>query len=569
MVNRTIQTQPKPTSHSPSQPVLKIIPLGGCGAFGMNITAYVHRRNVFLVDAGAIFPEPKELGVSRVIPDLDKWLKDYNLCAYIITHGHDDHIGAMPYLLRKYPAPVYGTPWTLALIKGRMEELNLPKRDLLKTVQPGDTVTIKEVSFEYFPVNHSIPHACALLVRAGGCTIFHSGDFKIDPDPYYEKTMDLGYLRAVGKRENVQLMLTDSTNVHSPGPSPSERSVVDPLANVLKKAPGRVFITTFASNFWRLESISLACKKSRRKIVLLGRSIQNCYSLAMDLGIFNWPDGMLITERQAANYRSDELVYIATGCQAEPRSALWRICAGEHRTITIKSSDTVVFSSRVIPGNEKSIFALQSMLEYKDVNIVTSKDDPKIHVSGHAYRGDLQRVVQAVRPHYYVPIHGSFSHLKANRGVAGKISKVFEDQIIKNGDTICVDRNRVYTEFDPKNVINTHYVDSESALVMTKDVLKERLDIGELGGFFISGLFVKKTKKWAKGPRVQPIGLPVGEAFCQQLVKALKAFSAELGGETQDLTSDLVGKEIENFTRRYCMRGLKKRPAVVSQVWIT
>lgn len=549
---------------------LHIIPFGGCGEFGMNMTAYILKKKLFLVDVGLLFPDQRKLGVSSIIPSIDKFIDSFGKVeAYLITHGHEDHIGALPYIYRRWPAPIYATPWTCGLIKKKFEEKRLSVKHIRK-VLAGQTVKAPPLSIRYIHVNHSIPDACALWIQSEHDSVFHTGDFKIDPKPVGTRPINLKELEKIGQA-GVDLLIADSTNAQSPGPSPAESSVIKPLEKLIRQADGRVILTTFASNLWRLKLIADICKRLGKKVLVSGRGIHNCYEMGVELKLFRWPEGILINESQLKNIPDRKVVILSSGSQGEFRSSLYRIANQEHRAIRIKSGDTVIFSARIIPGNERSILTLTDLLRKQGAHILTTRHHPEIHVSGHAYEDDLKKVLRLLRPKHYLPVHGTFSHLKANAELGEKLNyRDGRHTLIENGDILRLYRKRakIVGHVD----ISQQYVDQDSHMPMSWETLRERLRIGEFGLAIISGVFSKKRERFTAGPDLFLQGIPNSPE--ESLSRWTQKASLHIQGEIEkwldhnDPDEEKINHQCCLILRRLLSDHMKKNPVIIPQVYM-
>lgn len=548
---------------------VKVVPLGGCGEFGMNMTTYLFRNRLYVVDCGVRFPDPIKLGTDAIIPHVDPFFdRAGGPFAYIMTHGHEDHIGALPYILPRWPAPVYGTQWTLELIRNKFARRGLdPDRFSLIRVDAGDRIAGDDFNIEYIHVNHSIPMTCALMIRTPKVNIFHTGDFKFDDRPVIEPPADWVRIQAAA-RDGVDFLITDSTNSQAAGDCPGEASVLEPLIKTFKAAPAAVVISTFASNLWRLKTIVDACEASGRRLFVTGPGVEQTFAIAEAVGLYNVPAGIRLDDMGVARIARNKLVVLATGCQGEYRSALVRIAARQHRSFKIEEGDTVVLSSRIIPGNEKSIYYMMNDFLSQGAHVVTAREAPGIHVSGHAYSGDLLKLVSALRPKNYTPMHGGFSQLLANWNVGRSIPESKEtSRIIQNGDVLQVSAEGV--EHLGTLEVETRYVDGESGVVLPPDVLKERLKLGELGGALVTGAYNLKDRKWVAPPRVDLIGLhmPRGTDPEQWLDTAATSVRTRLPQlVTGGLSQEDAFEEMRISLRRQLSQVLKKKPVVLIKV---
>lgn len=551
---------------------VRIIPLGGCGEFGMNLTAYLHRERLFVVDCGVMFPDPMKLGVEAVIPGVhDLFEQAGGPLAYFLTHGHEDHIGAMPYVIERWPAPIYCTAWTAELLRGKFNRRGYGDRFPITVVEPGDHIRAEGFDVEYVHVNHSIPMSCALVIRTPKLKVFHTGDFRIDPTPVIEPKVDLEYLSELGK-EGIDLMLSDSTNATREGFGPSEKAVIKPLSKIFDDTKGAVVITTFSSNFWRIKSIIDICVEKGRKLLVLGRGVDNAISAAGETGIWTMPRGLRVEEENASQVPRGKLCVIATGSQGEFRSAMIRIALGEHKGFKIKDGDTVVFSSRIIPGNERIVQTMMSWIDKAGGKVVTTREDPGIHVSGHAWRGEILELMKRLKPKMFLPIHGTFTHMHANQTLLAEagLSKS-KTLLIENGDVVDAVRGKL--DRAGQIEVPLEFIDGESYLPIAYETLRQRLRIGENGGAFVSGVFNRKRKDWDVDPvlLLQGIELPWGTDTdewhadaVQRIMTGVEKF-LKLG----KIDSDAINEEVRVTLRRHFSAVLGKKPVVITQIHLS
>ena len=550
---------------------LRIIPMGGCGEFGMNLTAYIASGKLFVVDAGVRFPEPERLGVDAIVPAVDTWFQAIGgVHAYIITHAHEDHLGAVPHLLPKWPAPVYGTAWTIELLRLKLTKLGHdPNAFTLVTVEPGDHVTTTGFDAEYIHVNHSIPMTCCLFIRTPDLNVFHTGDFKFEEHPMLEPATDFALLKRIGD-EGVDLLLTDSTNADKDGHCPGEETVFEPLKRVVEHCTGAAIITTFASNLWRLKTIADVCVATGRRLCICGNGIETTLMIAKKLILYHLPESLRLAEDQVATFPRNRLVVLATGCQGEWRSALARMAAGSHRSITVGPGDTVIWSSRMIPGNEKAVFAMTNSFLRAGAKIVSGRDAPDIHVSGHAFGGDVERLVQTLRPRHFLPVHGSFTHMQANLGRPLSAGMTASSTLIENGDVLDVSRDGVVKA--GKIDIELEFVDAEAGVLISQGTLRERLRVGELGMALVDGVFDQSAKEWRAGPNISLNGLCLPlmvntDEWLEKMGRQLAHHLRPLLSQAQS-TPDGVTEEARLFVRRQLTRLLRKKPVVLVKLHI-
>lgn len=397
-------------------PRLRIIPLGGLGEIGKNMTVFEYGEDIIVVDMGSIFPKDDMPGIDLVIPDITYLMKNADrIRGYVLTHGHEDHIGAAPYVLSEVPAPVYGTRLTLAFVEHKLKEHKLEDIDL-HVVVPGDKVQIGCFEVEFIRVSHSIAGAVALAIHSPAGTVVHSGDFKVDYTPIGDELMDFGRLAELG-REGVMLLLCESTNVERPGYTMSERRIGQTFMDLFGQADARIIISMFASNIHRIQSVVDAAVRYNRKVCLVGRSMVNNAKIAMRLGELYIPEGRLLNVDEIDRYEDNELVVITTGSQGESMSGLSRMAFAEHKKLEIKDSDMVIISAAPIPGNEKSVYRVINQLVSTGANVVYEKL-AEVHASGHACQEELKLMHALVRPKYFIPIHGEARHLHQHARLA-------------------------------------------------------------------------------------------------------------------------------------------------------
>ncbi len=414
---------------------LKIIPLGGLGEIGKNITVFEYKDDLIIIDCGMTFPEDEMLGVDIVIPDITYLIKNKEkIKGLILTHGHEDHVGAIPYVLKKINVPIYGTKLTLGLLNTKLKEHNLGDAEL-NVVNTGDTIKLGEFQVEFIRTNHSIPDSVALAIHTNVGTIIHTGDFKIDYTPISGKVIDLNRFAELGSK-GVLALLSDSTNVTRHGYTMSERSVGDTFKDLFSKADSRILVATFASNVHRIQQIIDAAELYNRKVVLSGRSMVNTVTVAYELGYLRMQEGTLIDINDMNKYRKDELVIITTGSQGEPMSALTRIAFSEHRKIELLPDDLVIISASPIPGNEKTVSRIINKLIENGTKVVYEAL-AEVHVSGHACQEELKLIHTLVKPKFFIPVHGEHRHLKVHADLSHSLGTPRENIfILDNGQTL-------------------------------------------------------------------------------------------------------------------------------------
>jgi len=405
---------------------LKVIPLGGLQEIGKNITVFEYGEDIVVVDCGLAFPEDDMLGIDLVIPDVTYLAKNKDkIRGIVLTHGHEDHIGGLPYILRDINVPVYGTRLTLGLVGCKLEEHGLLSSTKLINVEPGETIELGAFKVEFIRSTHSIADSVALALHTPIGVIIHTSDFKIDYTPIEGKAIDLARFAELG-RKGVLLLLCDSTNVERPGYTMSERTVGEKLEEIFMDTKGRILVATFASNVHRIQQIINASDKFDRKVAVVGRSMVNVVNVATNLGYLNVPEGVMIDIDQIGRYTPDKIVIITTGSQGEPMSALSRMAISEHRKVEIESGDLVIISASPIPGNEKSIFKVINELFKKGANVIY-ESLADVHVSGHACQEELKLIHNLVKPMFFMPVHGEYRHLKQHANLANNLGMPMEN----------------------------------------------------------------------------------------------------------------------------------------------
>lgn len=397
---------------------IKVSFLGGLNEVGKNMTLFEYGEDMFLVDCGLAFPDQDMLGVDLVLPDFTYVERNADrIRGIVITHGHEDHIGGLPYLLKVLNVPVYGTKLTIGLIQGKLREHGLLNSASLNVIKPGDVITLGGFTVEAIHVNHSIPDALGLAIRCEGGTIVHTGDFKIDTTPIDGGMMDLGRLAEIGQ-EGVLCLMSDSTNAERPGFTESERKVGESFETLFRKAGNnRIIVATFSSNIHRVQQIMNVAASLGRKVALVGRSLENVVSISAELGYLNIPEGIVIDINMINRYPADKLVIITTGSQGEPMSALTRMAFSDHRKVEIHPNDYVIISATPIPGNEKTVSRVVNELMKLGADVVYEKMY-EVHVSGHACQEELKMIMGIVKPKYFIPVHGELKHLRKHAGLA-------------------------------------------------------------------------------------------------------------------------------------------------------
>ncbi len=456
------------------------IPLGGLGEFGMNMMALRCGDDIIVIDAGMMFPESELLGVDLVIPDITYLKQNRQLVrAIILTHGHEDHIGALPYILRDLNVPIYGTRFTLALVKKRLSEANLLDSTTLREVIPGRRIEVGPYEIEFIPVTHSTIDCVALAVRTPVGVIIHTGDFKIDHTPVGGAGFDIHTFARYGN-EGVLALFSDSTNVERPGITPSERAIVPRIEELARSAPRRVILSCFASSIHRIQQVIDIASRVGRKVAFVGRSMVDNVEIAHELEYLRIPDGMVVRSQDIRSFDARKIIILASGSQAEPMSSLSRIAVDNHRFVSVDENDTVILSSRIIPGNEKAIFRMLDHMFRRRALVYYDNSAGVIHVSGHASQEEQKLVLQLVKPKYFIPVHGEFRHLFRHAALAHQLGVVSgEILLVENGQNIEFTEDGAFRR-DPVTAGRV-LVDSGSLEEIEEVVVRDRKHLSEDG----------------------------------------------------------------------------------------
>jgi ribonuclease J len=481
---------------------IEIIPLGGIGEFGMNCMGIRFGDEMIIVDAGMGFPEETPYGVDISIPNFD-FLDEYKdeLTALFLTHGHEDHIGALPYFLKKFNLPVYGSRFTLALAEKRLDEHDLLDSVLLHRVRPNDVVEIGSFKVEFIHASHSLVDCFSLAITTPIGTIIHTGDYKIDDTPVIGAPYDLRTLGKYGD-EGVLALLSDSTNATVPGRTPSERDVIPAFEEIFAEAAGRIIVATFSSSIHRLQIVFDMAKKFDKKLCVLGRSMQKNVEIATEHGLLKIPHDTLVGLGESRTLGESEIVYLITGSQGENRAALWNMATGSYKGLTVEKGDTVVLSARIIPGNEKSISRLIGNLYKRGANIIEERRR-LIHVSGHASQEDIKIMTETARPKYLIPIHGEYRMLFRHKEYVKNHVEGYTDEnviLIENGD--CLEIDDFGARVIVKNDLVKTFIDEESLSEIEYDIVRERKKLAYGGAISLVVTVDKETKEMAGEPQI-------------------------------------------------------------------
>ena len=482
-----------------SENKLKIIPLGGLGEIGKNMTIIRYGDEMIMIDAGLMFPENDMLGIDLVIPDISYVLENKTcLRAIILTHGHEDHIGALPYILKKLSVPVYGTKLTLGILTGRLKEDGVECKNL-RAVSSGEIVMIGCFSVGFIRVNHSIPDSVGLSIKTPVGMIVHTGDFKLDYTPIDGKMTDFRRFADLGQR-GVLLLMADSTNSEKEGHTPSEKTVGTAFNRVFQNAPGRIVLATFSSNVHRIQQAIDTAIRYRRRVAILGRSMVNVVNISLELGYIHAPEGTIIDIEDIRNYPANKIVIITTGSQGEPMSALTRMAMSDHRQVDIIPGDTVVISATPIPGNEKLVAKTVDNLLRLGANVIHRREEG-IHVSGHASRDELRLIHNLIKPKFFMPVHGELHHLFAHAKLA--------EELGMNRENILVGENGSVFEFTRDSAKLTGRINSGVIMVdglgvgdVGNIVLRDRRQLSQDGILIVVVTLNRSTGRIASSPDI-------------------------------------------------------------------
>lgn len=481
------------------EPRLKVIPIGGLNEIGKNMTLLEYDDQILIIDCGMSFPEDEMYGIDIVIPDFTYLIENREkLVGMVITHGHEDHIGAIPYLLKHIKIPIYGTRLTLGLIENKLKEHQVVGD--LRNINAGDNFQLGDFKIETIRTTHSIADSICLVIETPAGIVFHSGDFKIDYTPIDGEPIDLSKLAEIGKR-GVTLMLCDSTNATRKGFTSSERVVGQTIENIFRQAKTRIIIATFSSNVHRVQKIIESAIKVGRKVAISGRSMENVVAIAIELGYLNIPDGTIIDLKVAKNLPDEKVVIITTGSQGEPMSALSRIASGEHRSVKLKKGDMVILSSTPVPGNEKTVSNVVNKLFEKGAEVIYS-DIADIHVSGHACQEELKLIHSLIRPKFFMPVHGEYRHLIQHAHLAESLGMEPEDIfVMDNGKILNISKSKAFIDEQKINA-EAILVDGLGVGDVGNIVLRDRKQLSESGLIIVVAAIDKESQIVVSGPDI-------------------------------------------------------------------
>ena len=545
---------------------LQLVPLGGLGEFGMNSMAIRYGDDIIVVDAGMMFPDAELLGVDIVTPDFAYLHKNReHVRALILTHGHEDHIGAVPFLLSDLSVPVYGTAFTLALVERRLEEHESVENVEFNKVKPGEKVQIGPFVIEFIHVTHSIVSSMALAITTPLGVIIHTGDFKVDPTPIDNELFDLHTLAEYGKR-GVLLLMSDSTNVDRPGYTESERAVRPRMEEIFYRAERRLVVSCFSSSIHRLQLIIELAGEYGRKVAFLGRSMNNVTEIAHTLGLLELPDGILLRPQDIGQTDPAKLVVVASGTQGEPMSALSRIAVDNHKNISVERGDTVVLSARIIPGNEKGIYRMINHFAKRGAEVIYGSMNPPVHVSGHGSAEELKLVLNLVRPRYFVPIHGEFRQMAKHASLAQHLrgAGLEETFVLETGETLEVDRHGARR--GEKVAVGRVCIDSGTVDEVVEDiVIRDRRHLSE-DGFVLPIIAINKhSGKSETLPEIVSRGFMSLEDGSDLLQEARQVVARTLESSSQEERTDwgVMQEKIRGDLKRFLNKQTSRRPLIM------
>ena len=545
---------------------LQVIPLGGLGEFGMNSMAIRYGDDIIVVDAGMMFPDDELMGVDIVTPDF-AYLEQNSekVRGVLLTHGHEDHIGGVPFLLGQVSAPIYGTAFTLALVERRLEEHHLLDEADLRKVKPGERLELGPFSIEFIHVTHSLVSCVALAITTPLGVIIHTGDFKVDPTPTDNVLFDLHTLADYGKR-GVLLLLSDSTNVDRPGYTESERAVRPRLADLFMRSPRKLVISCFSSSVHRLQQILELAEEYGRKVAFFGRSMLSTTEVAHDHGLLTIPNGLLLRPQDVMQVAPNKVVAVVSGTQGEPMSAMSRVAVNNHKHLSIEAGDVVAMSARIIPGNEKAIYRMINHISRRGADVVYGTMTPPIHVSGHGSAEELRLVLNLVRPRYFVPIHGEYRQLSRHAHLAQHLTHwgLQDTFILESGETLLIDNEGARK--GERVQVGRVCIDSGTLDEVVADmVIRDRRHLSE-EGFVVPIIAIDKATGRTEGrPEIVSRGFmslegaaEIMEAARGVVMKTLESSSAE---EKADW--GVMQEKIRTDLKRYLNKETSRRPLIM------
>ena len=547
--------------------VLEIIPLGGIGEFGMNCMAVRYEDEMLILDAGMGFPEETAYGVDVCIPNFD-FLEEYrdHITAIVLTHGHEDHLGALPYILKKFNVPVYCSHFTAGLAESKLEEHELTNDVLLHRVEPRDVIDIGVFTVEFIRVSHSLVDCFSLAIKTPVGTIIHTGDYKVDETPVIGEPIDLRSFRRYGQ-EGVLALLSDSTNATVPGRTPSERAVIPAFEEIFAEAGGRIIVAAFASSIHRLQIVIDIAQQFNRKVCVLGRSMQKNVEISDRLGYLDIHDGLLVSLNEAKQMRDHEIVFLVTGSQGEARAALSQMATQSYKGLMIDEGDTVVLSARIIPGNERLISRMIGMIYKRGANIIEEKRR-LVHVSGHASQEDIRIMTEAVRPKFVVPIHGEYRMLFRHKEFVKNHLGYAEENIvlIENGDVLELDGERAVVV--GKREIGRTFIDDTGFEEIQSETIRERRQLAYEGMITLIVTINGQTGELQSPPEIVTRGVRGFDSTNGSLQDAQRVVAAAIAGASRQTLADesLLKEHVRVELKRFIQKLTGARPVIMPVV---
>lgn len=548
---------------SKNEPKIQIIPLGGLGEIGKNMTIVQYEKEILVIDAGLMFPEEDMPGIDIVIPDIT-YLKENreNVKAILLTHGHEDHIGALPYVLQEINVPLYGTKLTLGLVEGKLKENKIKKNIPMNVVNPLQTIKIGNFLVEFFRVNHSIPDSLGIAIHTPIGTVCHTGDFKFDQTPVDGKIADLHKLAELGSK-GVLALLSDSTNAERMGYTMSEKVVGATIDEIFSMAKGRIIVATFASNIHRIQQVVDAAFKYDRKVAIVGRSMVNTVSIAANLGYINLPENMILELDEVSRLPKNKIVIITTGSQGEPMSALTRMAMSEHKKLEIIPGDTVLIAATPIPGNEKLVARTIDHLFKQGADVIYEKISG-VHVSGHASQEELKLMINLVKPKYFIPVHGEYRHLIHHANLAKEVGIPEENIFIAENGRI-IEFTKDGARFSGKVTAGKVLVDGLGVGDVGNIVLRDRKQLAQDGIMIVVVTIDKETTEVVAGPDIISRGFVYVRESEQLIEQAKDIVKQELKKCQEEKITEWssIKTEVRDALGKFLFEQTRRRPMIL------
>lgn len=547
-------------------PPLLIMPLGGCGEIGLNMTVVECGEDILVIDCGQMFPEEDMLGIDLVIPDIG-YLKENRdrVRGIVLTHGHEDHIGALPYVLPEVRVPVYGTRLTLALVRDKLRESGLDTTTTFMEVKPRQPITFGNLSVEWIPVTHSIPDSSALAVTTPAGVIIHSGDYKIDPNPIDGRHFDFYRFAEYGEK-GVLALLADSTNVERSGTSASESSIVPVLDQLIEEAERSVIVATFSSSLHRIQTVMNLAARRRKRLFISGTSMETNIEIASELGYLDIPHESYCPIEDLVNTRPEDRVILTTGSQGEPLSALSRMALDDHRQIHVGLGDSIVLSSRIIPGNERAIFRMINHLFRRGARVVYERTGA-VHASGHAYREEMKSLVNLVRPRYFIPIHGELRHLTAHRDLVIEMGLPQSNaMMLENGRAWVFENGEAHVR--PVFQAGRTLVDGKGIGDVHAIVLRDRQHLAQDGMFIVVLAIDRSSNRIVAGPEIITRGTVYVDENEELLTRCKQVILETIEGSVEESRGEwtVMKTEVRRAVKRFLKREIRRFPVILPVV---